>query len=671
MKSYNKLTKIAAPVLAAVILGSCSDDFVKPDPLSFFEPEATFTTESGLQAALAITDRHLRRHMISENTNTIPLLTEYEFSEMAVCGKTDWGSGFQDNWADNLTPTSWMSSGFNDGAMAGWMWYNMWDHVKYANTVLDYVDKVESLDQDIKNEYKGRGYFHRAWAYYNLVFEYGDIPLVTCLPTGPKQDYRSVPKMEIMKMMAENLKEACEWVPAQKDMAYYGMINKEACMMLYAKVLLSIGEFKKAEQVCTELIDNLGHSLMKSSFGQFVETAAPETWPVQRNVIWDLHRPENKIIAANTETLLGMPNCTEQSFQGCPMMRVVHPHFSNTVIKDAKGGTEAIKRNTKAEADPKLDYIRAFGRGIGIFRATYFAQHSLWVVNGVEDTQDLRHNSASGNWVNMEDMKVSNPKSKCLGQNLALYAPEDVLNSKGKPVIEKGDLLCTDTLRSWFDFPLYKTYYRSAADDENPDSNDYQGSSKGSNSNFYLYRLAEAYLVRAEAYVHQGQGALAANDLNEIRRRANCSQFYTTANIGDVMNERARELYLEEFRKVELVRASMCLAISGQPDEWGNTYSLSNWDKQVGTDAVGGSYWYQRLYHYSFYGRGNAGEVIKSAGNEYRFKMDKHNLYWPVPHDAGVGNKNHPLWQNYGYDGHDPNVEMWATWQEADEASHN
>ncbi len=36
-----------------------------------------------------------------------------------------------------------------------------------------------------------------------------------------------------------------------------------------------------------------------------------------------------------------------------------------------------------------------FGRGIATVRATHFAQHGLWVVNGVEDKEDLRHNSKS------------------------------------------------------------------------------------------------------------------------------------------------------------------------------------------------------------------------------------------------------------------------------------
>lgn len=667
MKLNNHKSKIAAPLLAVILFSGCSDDFLKPEPKSFFEPVTTFSTESGLQAAMAICDRHMRRHMMSENSNTIPIGTELEFSDMAVCGKTDWGSGFQDDWAHNLTPTSWYATGFNDGAMVGWFWGNGFDHVKYANTVLDNIDNVEGLDPAIKNEYKGRAYFHRAWAYYNLVFQYGDVPLVTCLPTGPKQDYKSCPKQEILKMMAENMKEAVEYVPAQKEMQYYGMINKEACRMLLAKLLVSIGDYAGAEKQCDELINNSGLALMTEPFGSFHETAAPKTWVVTRNVIWDLHRPENKILAANTELILGMPNVSEQSFQSHPSMRVFGPFYVGN-IKTPSDSKDAILRNTLNNNTwrENTDWIRACGRGIGIFHASYWSQHGMWTVNGVEDTQDLRHNHETGNWLRMEDMTYSNPDSKDWGKNLQQVYPEDVINKKGNLIHKKGDPLCTDTIRSWFDVPLYKIYYRSATDDANPDSNEYQGASTGSNANFYLYRLAEAYLVRAEARLYQGNAAGATADVNALRTRAKCSQMYSTVNIGDIMNERGRELYLEEWRHVELVRVSMCLAMTGLPDEWGNTYRLADWDKQSGTDAAGGSYWYQRVYHYNLYNHG----AIVSGGKELNYTMDKHNMYWPVSHDAIVGNKHQKLHQNYGYDGYDENVEMWNTWQEADAAAH-
>lgn len=73
-------------------------NFLKPDPLSFYEPETTFATESGLEAVLAMADRHLRTwafHYSSGDCNiSIPLGTEYLFSELSLYGKTDGTGGY-------------------------------------------------------------------------------------------------------------------------------------------------------------------------------------------------------------------------------------------------------------------------------------------------------------------------------------------------------------------------------------------------------------------------------------------------------------------------------------------------------------------------------------------------------------------------------------------------
>ena len=47
------------------------------------------------------------------------------------------------------------------------------------------------------------------------------------------------------------------------------------------------------------------------------------------------------------------------------------------------------------------------------------------------------------------------------------------------------------------------------------------------------------------------------------------------------------------------------------------------------------------------------------------YKMDKHNMYWPIPNSAIIGNNKGQLAQNYGYDGYDENTPMWETWEEA------
>ena len=154
--------------------------------------------------------------------------------------------------------------------------------------------------------------------------------------------------------------------------------------------------------------------------------------------------------------------------------------------------------------------------------------------------------------------------------------------------------------------------------------------------------------------------------MNIIRDRAHCTEKYTRGQvtIGDIMDERARELFMEEWRNVELKRVSLCLARSGRPDEWGNTYNLDTFDKQEGTDAEGGSYWYQRVNHLSMYNKGEI-HIVASGQPNPNYRISKHNMYWPIPEDAIVGNNKGVLHQNFGYTGYDPNVEEFDTWEEA------
>jgi hypothetical protein len=391
---------------------------------------------------------------------------------------------------------------------------------------------------------------------------------------------------------------------------------------------------------------------MKNNFGTFVDGGEARTWPITRNVIWDLHRPENKLINANRETIMGMPNrgAGAESFIQFLTIRVFGPFWNTGNLKSPNGqnAVEPYARNN-GNYNPQYDFLRAVGRGIGTFRPTFFATGPMWAVNGVEDTDDLRHNSATGNWGKMTSLKYNNPASADFGNNLVLRHPTT------------NALLCSDTIRSWFDWPHYKIYLKDVAAEANSTATQFNGASEGGNADWYLYRLAEAYLLRAEAKFYLGD-ATAKDDVNEVRRRAHCSQLYTSnVTIGDIMNERARELYLEEWRNVELSRVSYCLALSGKPDEWGNTYDINTFDKQSGTDAAGGSYWYQRIMHHSLYNKG----AVTTAGKAIAYTMDKCNFYWPIPSSAITANNKGVLSQNYGYDGYDPATPKWETWQEA------
>ncbi|HMM02224.1 MAG: RagB/SusD family nutrient uptake outer membrane protein [Dysgonomonas sp.] len=655
-KIIKKMNYICLSLLmgGTILFSGCSEDFLSPDPLSIYEPGATFTTESGLMAAMAICDRHLRGYYSTDHNEMLTLGTEYIFSDLMVGSATD-KSGMLDNIASMLTPTSDQSSQNNlDRTNSIWYFYEeTYKGIMYANTIIQYVDGVEGMNEASKNAFKGRAYFHRAFRYYALVFQYGDVPLTAKVVEVPKQNYRRTKRDAILQMLVKDLEFAVQWVPDQKDMSMIGMINKGACRMLLAKCYLALGEYAKAKGQTDILIDESGYSLMTENFGTFNDGGEPATWPITRNVIWDMHRAENKLISANKEVIMGMPNrgAEAESFVKMLTMRILYPFVFDGKVqtKDSKQALMNIKRNS-ADYNSKYDYMRAFGRGIATFRPSYFQTHKVWEVNGKMDATDLRHSSATGNWVRMEDYRVNNKASSEFGNPVTLFD-------------DKGKLLCSDTIRRWFDVPHYKFYLDDPVNEANISGSDgNRGATNGGIADWYLYRLAEAYLIRAEAKFYLGD-ATAKDDVNEVRKRAKCTELYSTVTIGDIMDERARELYWEEWRNVELTRVSLCLARSGKPDEWGNTYNLNTFDKQSGTDATGGSYWYQRVTKKGMYNKGPIS--VNATKGSINYMMDKKNIYWPIPNKEIRANNKGDLGQNYGYDGYNPDTPVWDNWEDA------
>ena len=351
----------------------------------------------------------------------------------------------QDDFANKITPTSGMKGGGDENAMSRF-WDRTWNSVTFANTIISNVGKVEGLDPTLRDEYLGRAYFHRAYAYYHGVLLFGDIPLITKLIEVPKQNYKSTSKEAIFQMLVHDLEFAVKHVSPQKEIGYIGTVNQEACKQLLIKCYLVVGEYQKAEQLATDLINNHGLALMNAPFGTNVSSGNPETWPVERNVIWDLHRGVNITDASNTEMIMPILNYYAEGFISYPQMRAMCVHWSNGIIRDPHnlGSPTYNYARTAGEYDAKLDWVRAMGRGIGCFRTSYHYNQTIWNYDGETDWQDLRHNRQKGNWVEMTDLKYNNPESDFFGENMMLYAPDDYYDEEGKLLVKKGDLLCSD-----------------------------------------------------------------------------------------------------------------------------------------------------------------------------------------------------------------------------------
>jgi hypothetical protein len=123
--------------------------------------------------------------------------------------------------------------------------------------------------------------------------------------TAPKLDFFSVKREVILQKIKTDLDSALVWT---SDAVNKGEVTKGAVAHLLTKVNLALGNFDEAITAANSVINGSTYSLMKTTFGNAAPpiTVLPgTTTPVNlpRNVIWDLHRPDNKSLGANKEAL--------------------------------------------------------------------------------------------------------------------------------------------------------------------------------------------------------------------------------------------------------------------------------------------------------------------------------------------------------------------------------
>lgn len=602
MKNLYKLISLSAIlVMLMMVLESCKKDWLKPKPLSIFSPENTLIDVVGFNAALNGCARNLKNEWYGDGA---PIITETIFSEVAVEG-TDDKTGPAQNLDVLIKPDAQLNNG--DFNRIGWYWDQQWIGIRLANTIISRLPSATAIPDATKNIIKGKAYFYRAYDYYRLTNQFGDVPCPLKELTSVKTNYATVKREVILQQMKKDLDSAVLWVPWTSDR---GDVNRGAIYHLLAKINLSLGLFDDAIAAATAVISNGTYKLMTGRFGVDAGIAT-------KNVTWDLHRPANKAAAANTETLFLVTDAFGNAGRfvgGIQSMRQAAPGISIAGIRTPNGNT-----GMSPLANIEIDNMQMFGRGIGRCRSTSYHYKEIW-----DDVKDLRHDSTSGNWMYMENLRYSNPGLKgtdpYYGQRLQLYSAT-------------GTLLCSDTLRQWYPWPHYKIYI---PDVENTPM-------RGGNTDWYVMRLAETYLIRAEAYVWKGDMASAAADVNAVRTRAKCDP-YTAANmsIGTILDERARELYYEEGRKTELTRIAYLFAKTGKPYN-GKTYTLASFSTS--------NFMVDRILEKNIFYKKNFVTIHQDV-----FRISQYHVLWPIPQSAILGNTDGRINQNIGYSGAELNV---------------
>jgi hypothetical protein len=179
------------------------------------------------------------------------------------------------------------------------VWNARYAGIKRCNLLLGNIDKVPGLSNDLKNRYIAEARAIRAYHYFILMNNFGDIPLVTSeISIEESRTITRTPKDEVLQFILDEL-DFAKILPNSYSDADKGRFTKGAAMALKARVLLCESRWREVADICDAIINKKEAGNIDLFNGSFA----------------DLFKPENK---DNVEVLLNvefMPINREQGNQ--------------------------------------------------------------------------------------------------------------------------------------------------------------------------------------------------------------------------------------------------------------------------------------------------------------------------------------------------------------------
>jgi hypothetical protein len=399
------------------------------------------------------------------------------------------------DYATQLTPTFFGVSWFWD-----WGYLTM---LPRANQIIEFAEKPTAVwtNEAQKKAVIAEARFFRAYTLNVLTNLYGDIPIADKVYTEPKVDFTRAPRKDVLNFIKADLEYASQNLPLTTTIQ--GRITKDCADHLLAEVYISAGEYDKSIAAATAVITSGRNKLMTERFG-VVKNLPGDPYS-------DMFKDGNiNRSSGNTENLwviqyeFQTQGGVASSGFGKPWLRCFGARYFDARDPDnAVGGT----------------VVDSLGRGVSWFRPNNHVLYTIW-----NDSDDIRNSpyNIRRTWY------YTNPNSKYFRQPIR---PHQFL----------------DTL-----YHIYPGFIKIEGLDPGRLGRTY--------SDWPIMRLAETYLLRAEAYLLKGDKPKAADDINVVRARAKAKPIASTnVDIDFILDERLRELVVEEPRRLTLSRMGKLL----------------------------------------------------------------------------------------------------------------
>lgn len=380
------------------------------------------------------------------------------------------------------------------------LWTQYYQTINAANTIINRADNPAiTWSPAEKGRIVGEARLIRAWAYRNLQYLWGDVPVSLEESSGDnvKTDWDRQPRDSVRKLVINDLLFAEANLPTTST--NNGKVTKGVAQHYLAEMYLATGQNALAEQKAQAVISSGVYKLITARYG--VNASQPGVAFMDQFQDGNANRSQG-----NTETLW-----TLQYAENVP-----------------GGGGSIMRRSwvTRYESNAGMALSPLYGgRGIGRLAITKWAL-------GLYEPSDVR----GGPFAIRRFYLYNNPANLPAGKKIG-----DTLFTNGTAAEKVSNPLWPST-RKWD--------YASLTDPTGTTT---------FNDQPYI-RLAETYLLLAEAQFKQGNLAGAAANINIVRARAGASAITPAqVTLDFILDERSRELVTEEQRRFTLIRTGTWL----------------------------------------------------------------------------------------------------------------